>query len=92
MNSEPTFVNGNFKWYFQKEINKYISTKQAANLPILENLACFIVINESENINDYVLINEKQQVVKNYNNSLEGHGQLMAYINMLKISMSYEYV
>lgn len=84
------FDNGNVKWYKQHHFTDKIETQEASNLPKLKNLGVFRVENREEGINDLVLINDKQQVLKYYNYNLDGIGQMEAFINMLKIQKHYD--
>ena len=86
--TKPDFVNGEFKWYIDKHFQNYIENKQADNLPKLNGFGCFVV--KSNDIEDYVLIDDKQNVIDGYPYTIEGHGQMEAKINILKISKCYD--
>jgi len=86
----PYWINGDFKWYIDKKHQDYITKEQADNLPKLTNLGIFRVVNEKENIDDYVLIDDKQQPIKSYTYNSEGAEQLKAFINILKVSEHFE--
>lgn len=86
----PYWINGDFKWYIDKKYQDYLTTQQAENLPKLINLGIFRVINEKENIDDYVLIDNKQQPLKSCTYSSQGTEQLEAFINILKVSKHFE--
>lgn len=83
-NTKPNFINGNFKWYVDENIQKYIESQQANNLPKLENLYCFIV--KGDDVSDYVLIDNKQNVIAGYSYTIEGYDQILTEINIIKIS------
>lgn len=87
---QPYWINGNFKWYIDKKYQKYIDCEQAENLPRLEGLGIFRVVNEKENIDDYVLIDDKRNPIKNYKYSGSGAEQLEAYLNVLKVSKHFD--
>lgn len=86
--TKPDFVSGDFKWYIDKHFQDYIENKQAENLPKLKGLGCFVV--KSENVEDYVLIDNKQNVIDGYPYTLEGYGQMEAKINIIKISKHFD--
>lgn len=86
--TDPYFVNGDFKWYIDTHFQNYIETKQADNLPKLKGLACFVVKNND--IEDYVLIDNKQNVIDGYPYTFEGYGQMEAKINIIKISKHFD--
>ena len=58
------------------------------NFTGLNNYGCFIVKNKD--IEDYVLIDNKQNVIAGYPYTLGGSEQLLAKINIIKISKHYE--
>ena len=64
--NKPFWVNGDFKWYIDTVNQDMLTSKNAFNLPALENLQCCIVINEVENISDFVLIDNKRNVICSY--------------------------
>lgn len=86
--TEPYFVNGDFKWYVDKHFQDYIENQQAYNLPKLKGLFCFIVKNKD--IEDYVLIDDKQNVIGGYGYNFVGYEQMEALINIIKISKHYD--
>lgn len=88
LKTKPTFDNGVCKWYLHDYINKYIKEQNAFNLLPIENMACFIV--KGYDVDDLVLIDDKQNVVKSYFNTVEGYEQMLAFINMIKISKYYD--
>ena len=87
--SKPDFVHKKFKWYSEDKLNNKINSKEAENLPILENIACFRVIEEN-GTDEYVLIDNKQNILKTYKFTIEGYRQMEAFINILKISKHYD--
>ncbi|MCK9417137.1 hypothetical protein M0Q97_10825 [Candidatus Dojkabacteria bacterium] len=87
-NTTPDFINGEFKWYVDKHFQKYIETEQANNLPKLKGFGCFVV--KSKDIEDYVLIDNKQNVIVGYPYNLDGYIQIEAKINIIKISKHYD--
>ncbi len=89
METTPYWINGDFKWFIDEKFQNYLRREQADNLPSITGLGIFRVVNEKENIDDYVLINDKQEVIKYYNYSDEGAEQLEAFINILKISKHF---
>ena len=86
----PYYINGDFKWYTDKKYQSYLTTEQAENLPKLTNLGVFRVVNEKENIDDYVLIDSNQQPIKSYFYNSKGAEQLEAFINILKVSKHFD--
>ena len=86
--ANPDFVNGDFKWYYDKHFMRYIENEQADNLPKLNGLGCFIIKNND--IEDYILIDDKQNVLAAYPYTLEGAGQMEAMINIIKISKHFD--
>lgn len=86
----PYWINGNFKWYFDKKYQDYLNNQQAENLPPIKNLGVFRVINEVDSIDDYVIINDKQEPIKSYTYNSQGAEQLEAFINILKVSKHYD--
>ena len=85
---EPTFINGDFKWYLDEYFQNYIGNMQAVNLPKINDLACFIV--RSNNLEDYVLIDNKQNVVAGYPYTDSGFEQMLCKINIIKIAKHYD--
>lgn len=90
MGEKLYWENGDIKWYALKRFDDKISTKEAENLPKLDGLAVFRVENKKENINDLVLINDNQEVLKYYTYSIEGIDQMTCFINILKIQKHYD--
>lgn len=86
--TKPDFVNGDFKWYIDKHFQNYIESKQADNLPELKGFGCFVV--KSKDVEDYVLIDNKQNVIDGYEYTLKGYWQMEAKINIIKISKHYD--
>lgn len=86
--TKPDFVNGDFKWYIDKHFQNYIENEQADNLPKLKGFGCFVV--KSKDVEDYVLIDNKQNVIDGYPYTLKGYGQMVAKINIIKISKHYD--
>jgi hypothetical protein len=86
--TKPDFVNGNFKWYLDKHFKNYIENEQAENLPKLNKIACFVV--KGNEVEDYVLIDNKQNILGAYPYTFEGYGQMEAKINIIKIHQHFE--
>ena len=86
--TKPCFVNGGFRWYVDKCLQDYIENKQADNLPKLNGFGCFVV--KGKDVEDYVLINNKQNIIDGYPYTLEGYGQMEAKINIIKISKHFD--
>jgi hypothetical protein len=87
---KPFFTNEEgFSWYFDKELQDYIRTKNAYNLLALDNLNACVVMNKERGIEDYVLL-EDGQPAHHYNYDFEGFGEMEAIINMYKISKHYD--
>ena len=82
------FINGDFKWYIDEYFKNYITTKQAYNLLRLEGIACYVVKNNE--IEDYVLIDSKQNVLAGYPKNSSGVDQMKAIITIMKISKHYD--
>lgn len=87
---KPNFQSEDFKWYLDVELQKKIETNEADNLPSLKDLYCFIVINETKNISDYVLIDNNQNVISSYDYSFNGYEQMIAKINIIKITQHFD--
>ena len=87
-NTKPDYVNGDFKWYVDKHFQNYIENEQAKNLPGLKGFGCFVV--KSKEVEDYVLIDNKQNVIDGYPYTLKGYEQMGAKINIIKILKYYE--
>ena len=85
---KPDFTNVQFKWYKDNHFNTYLTNKQARNLPRLKGLGVFIV--KSDDIEDYVLINNKQEVISYYPYTFEGYGQMEAKINIIKVAKHFD--
>lgn len=88
-NKSPKYIQGDHKWYECEYVDKYIQTEQAYNLPKLEKLMCFIVINEQMNLNDIVLV-DYDHILKAYSNTLNGYDQMIAFINILKVDEHFK--
>ena len=86
--TKPCFVNGEFRWYVDKYLQDYIENKQADNLPKLNGFGCFVV--KGKDVEDYVLIDNKQNIIDGYPYTLEGYGQMEAKINIIKISKHFD--
>lgn len=86
--SKPDFVNDSFKWYIDKHFQNYIENEQANNLPKLKGFGCFIV--KSGDVEDYVLIDNKQNVIDGYPYNSTGFEQMEVKINMIKISKHFD--
>lgn len=86
--AKPDFVNEGFNWYIDEHFQDYIQTKQAFNLPKLKGLGCFIV--KGEDVEDYVLIDNKQNIICAFPYTFEGYGSMEARINIIKISKHYD--
>lgn len=84
----PSFEYKEFRWFVETDLQKYIKTQQSSNKPALDNIACFIVTSDGEPV--YVLIDDKQNVLAEYNYTLEGYGQMEAMINVIKISKHFD--
>ncbi len=83
---KPYWINGDYSWYIDKKYQTYLETEQAENLPKLTGLGVFRVVNKKEAIDDYVLIDDKQQAIQSYNYNSAGAEQLKAFLNILKVS------
>lgn len=86
--TKPAFVSGGFKWYIDKHFQNYIENQQANNLPKLNGLGCFIV--KGNDIEDYVLIDDKQNVVSAYPYTGGGYDQMETKINIIKIAKHFD--
>lgn len=87
--SKPFWVNGNFEWYRDEKTQMFLSSRNDFNLPPLDNLHCCIVINKAENIQDYVLIDDKQNIICAYKYPSQYH-EYETKIKMLKIVKYYD--
>lgn len=85
---KPVFVHQQFNWYIDKYFQDYLENKQADNLPKLKNLGCFVV--HSDESTEFVLIDNKQNVLEAYPYNGNGFEQMVAMINILKISKHYD--
>lgn len=85
----PFFVNGEMKWYKNDYFNRYITNEQEFNLPKLENLYCFNVRNDKD-IDDLVLIDGNQNIIRGYSNNIGGYDQMKCFINMIKINQHFD--
>ena len=86
---EPFWINGDFKWYRDEKTQEFLSSKNDHNLPPLKNLHCCIVINEKEGVSDYVLLDEKQNIICAYDYPNQYH-EYETKIKMLKIIEHYD--
>jgi hypothetical protein len=86
--TKPDFINGDFKWYIDKHFQNYIENEQISNLPKLQGIGCFVV--KSIDIEDYVLIDDKQNVIAGYPYTVGGYDQMEARINIIKISKHFD--
>lgn len=84
----PNFDNGTTKWYKHNGLQHFIENSQKENLPALSGLGCFNVV--GKDVNDIVLINNKQEILANFNNHMEGYDQMYARISMMKINKHYD--
>jgi len=87
-NTKPTFINDDFEWYLDEYLQKYIQTQQAENLPKLSKLEIFVV--KGKDILDYVLIDDKKNVITHYTYNREGFEQMQTRINIMKISKHFD--
>lgn len=85
--NKPDFDNGEFKWYIDPYFQEYLQNTQAENLPKIKDLACFVV--KGKNILDYVLIDNKQNVIDAYSYP-DGFEQMEAKINIIKITKHFD--
>jgi len=84
----PFFENENFKWYIDKHFQNYLEKEQADNLPKLKGLGCFVV--KGIDIEDFVLIDSKQNILASYPYTFNGYEQMEAKINIIKILKHYD--
>ena len=97
--ANPDFVNGDFKWYYDKHFMRYIENEQADNLPKLNGLGCFI-IKISKHFDDYEKSNiNTSMIMKNltfnefchkhcdglYDPRLPENVQCMGYVELKKM-------
>lgn len=87
-NTKPDFENGQFKWYIDRHFQNYLENTQADNLPQLKGLGCFIV--KSKDVEDYVLIDHRQNILAAYPYTFNGYEQMEAKINIIKISKHFD--
>jgi len=85
----PFWINGDFKWYRDEKTQKFLSSENDFNLPALSGLHCCIVINEKEGVKDYVLLDEKQNIICAYDYPSQFH-EYETKIKMLKIIKHYD--
>ena len=78
---KPVFVHGRFSWYHSKEFQEKINNEQAENLPALKGVGCFIVKGDKE---EYVLIDDKQNILDAQPFNFTGQGNMDAKIRSLK--------
>lgn len=88
MCKKPFCINGDFKWYYDDKNQEFLTSKNGFNLPPLKNLQCCIVINEKENIKDFILIDNKQNIICSY--SSHQQEEYEAKIKILKIKKYYD--
>ncbi len=88
-NTKPDFENGDLKWYIDKYFQKYIENEQAENLPKLIGFGCFVV-KGGRDVEDYVLIDDKQNVIDGQPYTLNGFEQMEVKINMIKIAKHFD--
>lgn len=86
--AKPYFDNGQVKWYVDRYFQRYLENEQAENLPKLTGLGCFVA--KGGDVEDYVLIDNKQNVIGAYPYTIAGHDQMLAKINIIKISKHFE--
>jgi len=86
---EPFWVNGDFKWFSDERNQLFLTSQNDFNLPPLNNLQCCIVLNKTENISDFVLIDNKQNVICNYHYPNQQH-EYETKIKMFKIKKYYD--
>lgn len=85
--TKPFWINGDFNWYFDEKNQTFLTSKNDFNLPPLNNLQCCIVINKKKNINDFVLIDNKQNIILSYTKDKQHEYEVK--IKMLKIKKYY---
>lgn len=90
VNQKPYFIHGDLKWYIHPWLQNFLVTQNDVNLPALKDLCVFVVKgnNGEYDIEDYVLINNKQEIIATY--KADGFEQMEAKIKLLKISKHYE--
>jgi hypothetical protein len=86
---KPFWVNGDFSWYFDEYLQKYIRSQQE-NLPPLKNLNACICHNAKTEVKDYLLVDNQQKIMGNYRYTSEGFEQMIAKINILKVSKQFD--
>lgn len=92
-NTKCDFDNGQTKWYREPELQKYLETQQAQNLPVLKGVGCFAVKGKSskgKDVEDLVLIDFKQDILAVFPYTISGFEQMEARINILKISQNFD--
>ena len=91
LNEKPYFENGTTKWYKDEELTDFATQRQNDNTPSLGKVVCFVVIGEG--IPDYVLIDDKQNVLLTSHYGVNHSVDTMkTRITALKVSNSYEKV
>lgn len=85
---KPFHINGNVHWYRDHVTQDFVTTKNDFNLPALKGLHCFVVINEKENISDYVMVNDNREIICAYKFPNEQH-EYETKIKMFKIVEYY---
>lgn len=88
MYQKPFWVNGDFKWFLDEKNQLFLTSQNDFNLPPLKNLQCCIVVNKKEDINDFVLIDNKQNVICSYKSNQQHEYETK--IKMLKIIKYYD--
>jgi len=84
----PSFQHEQFSWFVELDLQKYIKIEQESNKPALNNIACFIVTSDKDPV--YVLIDDDQNVLAEYNYNLEGYMQMEAMIDILKVAKHFD--
>lgn len=85
---KPVFFNNGYSWYIDRYFQNYLENQQAENLPSLKGYGVFKVSGLGNN--EYVLINDNQQVLTAYNYNAEGKDQMTARINIMKVSKHFD--
>lgn len=89
--TEPFFVNDEgSRWYFDTYLQKYIRIENDYNLPALDGVHAVVVINAEGDSCEYVLLDNQQNVLKNYPYCFEGYGQMIAFINFMKLDKYFD--
>lgn len=85
---KPFWINGDFRWYSDERNQIFLSSQNDFNLPPLKNLHCCIVINEKEGIDDFVLIDNNQNIICSYPSKKQYEYETK--IKMMKIKKYYD--